>query len=666
MDTQQMFLDQPLHFDGAEKLAGMLTRLSDNVDNWQQEIMQEAYKQCPFLSEFTPAVVLDKVDEERGFAFGSVEVRPKSAMTVEERNEAGLGIAHIPVVVKEQMLSPLDVFLCGKKYFHMTEARLREALFRPEPFDAARLRPYDPSLINDLQPPLRAGYGGFGGGGVKMGSVELENIPLLPTLHGRVRQDHIDRLKVASKEPSLQAAIVNADEGVIAAFRSALGITPLDLSKSAEMVANRIRPTVVQLKKLATNRARVKWASADLFAPQQEDVPMSVAQDLAGDADITKQLESDGTVTMSPDANVKQTMELEEIRVADMFGLWKVQDHTGNSMIGWVFPQLLSLDLQPMPLSLFSNGSQHAVQEHVAGMPAGKSTDLPKSVPQGYGSLYYIDHGTAKAFVPMTVQSTMRTPTGLKYLAQNDMGEQVTFSFGDGLKVPVKVGQLEYVVPTTFNWMPLRGKTELVEDPTLFSKMGSASKTGRVEILGDQDVFSFRGPAISKVAEAHTKFIDHDKAMFLGVALGMAPGFCKQALVRASTGECVSVEGLKVLGSVAEKMAGIRETLKKELSELDPPIHNYFLAKEASVLDDALTADKILGLGFLNAENVSTFIDLLPALNAASSKLAEMLVAVRIGLKQIPEIAVERMLAALEDVIRGLRSLQQKEISFSD
>jgi hypothetical protein len=648
-------------FGGEEKLAGMQTRMSDNVDNWQQEIMQAAYKQCPYLSEFTPAVVLDKIDEERGFAFGSIEVRPKSSMTVDERKESGLGSAHIPIVIKEQMLSQFDVFLSGKKYHHLTEARLREALFRPEPFDVARMRPFDPSLINELQPPLRAGYGGFGAGGVKMGSAELENLPLLPMLHGQVKAEHIERLKVAMQDPSMKAAVVNADAGVIAAFRSAMGLNASDLSKTAQSVADRIRPTVVQMQKLGSDRVLVKWANADLFAPQQEEVPMSIAQDLAGDADMTQQLESDGTITVSPDAEVKQTMELEEVKVADSFGLWKVQDATGNSMIGWVFPMLLNLDLHPLPLSLFSNGSQHAVQEHIAGMPAGKSTDLPKGVPQGYGALYYIDHGTAKAFVPMNIQSTMRTPGGLKYQAQDDLGQTVTFSFGEGLKIPVKVGPEEYVVPTTFNWMPLRGKAELVAEPTMFSKLG-AKQASFVDIVGDRaGVFSFRGPAIAKVAEAHTKFIDHDKAMFLGVALGMTPGFCKTALARAQQGERVEVGGLRALGSVSEKMASIRAKITKELSELDPPIHNYFLAKEAAVLDDALTADKILGLGFLNAENISTFVDLLPSLESASSKLAELLVAVRIGLKEVPEVAVERMLVALEDVLRGLRSLQHSE-----
>lgn len=669
MNTQPLFLDAPLSFGGEEKLAGMLTRLGDNVDNWQQEIVQEAYKQLPFLSDFEVHVIIDKVDEERGYAFGSIEVSPKSAMTVEEMNGAGLSKAHIPLVVKEQMLSPLDIFLSGKKYYRLTEARLREALFRAETFDAARTRPYDPSLVHDLQPPIRAGYGGFGAGGVKMGAAyELERMPLLPLLHGRVREAHLERLKTAmAKDQSLFSSVMNGSEGMKAAFASAISLRPTDLEKSAAHVASKIRPTVVQLKKLGTDRVMVKWATADMFAPQEEEIPMAAAQDMMGDEDLTAELEGDGTVTMSPDSTVKQTLEAEEVKVADSFGLWKVQQTTGETMIGWVFPQLMDLDLNVLPLSLFNNGSQHALQDNIAGEPAGKSLDIPKSVPRGYGALYYTDHGTAKAFVPMTISSSMRDPGGLKFMAQTDMGDQVTFSFAEGLKKPARVGESEWVIPNYFNWMPLRGKTELVSEPALFSKLGAAKQmSSSVDIVGDSaGIYSFRGPAIAKVAQQHTKFVDRGQAMFLGVALGMDRGFCKEALDRARRGERVSVAGLKVLGSLKEKMAGIRAGLKKELAELDPPIHNYFLAKEASILDDALTADKILGLGFLNAENISTFIELLPALNAASSKLAELLVAVRIGLNEVPEVAVERMLAALEDVIRGLKSLQQKDLKFS-
>ena len=95
-------------------------------------------------------------------------------------------------------------------------------------------------------------------------------------------------------------------------------------------------------------------------------------------------------------------------------------------------------------------------------------------------------------------------------------------------------------------------------------------------------------------------------------------------------------------------------------------MRNHFLAKEASVLDDALTVDKVLSLGFLNAENVATFVDMLPGLERAASAISEMLVAARLGMKDIPEVALERMMIALEDVILGLQRLKQKELSYTE
>lgn len=658
MNTAPLFLDKPLEFDGEEKLAGMLTKLSDNTDNWPQEIMQEAYKQLPYLSDFEIHVSLDKLDEERGFAFGSIIVRSKSDMTPEEEEKSTkLRKAHIPIIIKEQKLCPLDIFMDGKKYQHLTEGRLRQSMYRPDMFDVARLRPPEASLLNDLHPPAAAGYG-FGGSGIKAGAA-LQLVPLLPQLHGRVLERHVERMKTAMKDPSLHVCVSNGAEGVRAAFESASQLETSNIKQAAEYVYDRIRPNVVQFRKLQDGNVMMKWANTEMFSPREESIPSSVASDLIGEQDMVQQLEGDGSLSLSPDIADKDSLEAEEIEVVNKFGLWKVQDTTGNSLVGWVFPQLLTFDLQPMPLALFNNGSQSALQERVAGSLAGKSTDIPKGVPKGYGTLYYIDHGTAKAFIPINVNTTYRGPDGhMKYVGSTDMGDQIAFSFGPGLKTVVKVGENEYVVPDFFNWMPLRGQTELVSDPSVFSKVASAKKgTSVAELLIDGDVYSFRGPAVAKLAHHQTKFIGRPEAEFLTVALGHQSSKLKTAESK------VVLRGCNVITPLSEKIAAARAAVRKELDELDPPIHNYFLAKEAAILDDALTADKILGLGFINAENIATFVDMLPTLEECSSKLAELLLAVRAGVKEVPEVAVERMLAAVEDVIRGLKSLRQKELT---
>lgn len=658
MEAQPLFLDQPLQFDGEEKLAGTLTRLGDNLDNWPQEITQEAYKQLPYLSDFEPHVILDKVDEQKGAAWGSIEVRPKTDMTQEEMHTSPMEKVHIPIIVKDQMLSQFDVFLNGKKYDHLTEGRLRSALFRPETMDAPRQRPPEPNLVNELQPPLS---GALGGGMSKAGQERL-SLPLLPQLRGSVLPRHVDRLKTACQDPSLMTQITGSNEGVIAAFNSALDLRPADREKVASTVRDSIRPSVVQLKKLASGNVMVKWANPAAFAPQQQEMPMAAAQDLAGEQDLTAMVEGDGTLTASPDAIVKETMEAEEVKVADSFGLWKVQDTNGNTLIGWVFPQLLSMDMQPLPLTLFTNGSQHSVQEHVAGEMAGKSTDLPKEAPRGYGCLYFIDHGTAKAFVPTTVKTSMRDPSGMvRYVCSDELGEPYTFYFTEDLKTVVKVGPRDYAVPSVACWMPLRGKVDLVSQPMAFSKTSSPNVV-MAELVGDKDVFSWRGPSLSKLAAAQYQFIDRDEAEFLGVCLGLSPGFVKEAVDQASKGRCLSFNGTRIITPAYEKMAESRQQVRRMIEGVDVP--NYFLAKEASVLDDALSVDKILGLGFINVENIATFVDMIPSLECTLSKLSEMLVAVRLGLKDVPEVAIERMLVALEDVIRGLKSLKQKETRY--
>jgi hypothetical protein len=657
MQTQPLFLDTKLMF---EKVAGPMVRLSDDSQKWEQEITQEAFKQLPFLSDFEIHVVLDRVDEERGYAFGSVELIPKSQMTFEERKERPLDKVHVPLVIRDQMLCPLDVFIHNKQYHPLTEARLRSALFRPDTFDAARMRPPEPSIYSDLQPPL--GDGRIGGGGIKLAMLT----PLLPQLHGTVLQRHIDRVKIAMQDPSIRSVVASAGDGVKAAFASAARMTATDVVKSAEAALAGIRPNVVQFLKLANGKFLMKWANTEAYAPQQEEVDPQQANSLLGDPDMVTRVEADGSVTVSPDAAVKQTLDTGDIKAADQFGLWSVQDTTGNTLVGWVFPQLLSFELQPLPLTLFSNGSQHALQEHVAGKLVGKSTDIPKGVPQGYGCFYFIDHGNAKAFVPMNIQSSFRRPDGgVGYTATLDTGEQIMVYCAPELQTVQATGEGEYAVPTTMCWLPLKAQVDLVEEPTMFAKTAERNWTSTVELLGEGGVFSFRGPAVAKLAANQKTFLNRHDAEFIGVGLGIQPDSLKTAMAKVADGrKPEGFFGVRSIVPLEEKIAEAKRKVAAAIAEID--IKNFDLIKEAAILDDALTTDKVLALGFLNAENVATFVDMLPGLEAAASRIAEMLIASRLGMKDVPEVALERLLRAIDEVILGLRRLKQKELSFSE
>jgi hypothetical protein len=573
-----------------------------------------------------------------------------------ERKSSPLAKVSIPIVVKDLMLYPFDIFVADKEYRYLTESKLNEALFRPDVFDAVRKRPPEQSMATDLSPPAMAGRYGA------LGSVKFA-MPLLPMLDGQVLQEHKDRFISEINDPSVKVAYSNAPEGIKAAALSAARLMTSDVEKTAEAAWSHVRPNVVQIRPLRDGNYLVKWANTEMFSPEEQTVGPEIAESLVNGTDAAQDLANGGTVTASPDATSGQALMAEGIKPVDVFGLWTVQDKNGNSLTGWAFPNVVTFDLQPVGMTLFTNGSVHALQDGVVGKMVGKSTDMPRSEPDGYGFLYCSQGGKAHAILPVSVNNKFTGPDGrTKYVGSKDSGEPITFSFSDDVKMPAKVGEAEYLVPSTYSWMPLTDRVELINDPSMFVKTAHRNWAGLVEIRGDGDEFSLSGAPLAKVARAHKDFVDRDQAAFMCVALGMRPDMVKSALDRASQSKVVPFNAVRSIGDAREKLADARLKIKQAFASLEHPLRNYCLVKEASVLDDAMTADKILGLGFLNAENIATFVEMLPGLEEASSNVAEMLLASRIGMSDVPEAALERMLASLEDVIRGLKTLQQKEL----
>lgn len=136
------------------------------------------------------------------------------------------------------------------------------------------------------------------------------------------------------------------------------------------------------------------------------------------------------------------------------------------------------------------------------------------------------------------------------------------------------------------------------------------------------------------------------EAEFLLVAGGLTQQEARSVLEAATDAGRVTVGGLK-------KIASLR--VQDELSPLPLSIR-VDLVKEAAVLPDYDTIDKVLALGFVNEENLETFKGYLPSLEKGVSKLAELLVASRVGVKHIPEQAVERAMKSMDKLVGELRA----------
>lgn len=159
-----LFLDSRRTYTA--KTAAALVTLSEDADTWPTEILSEVHKQIPYVSEYALNVHMDRVDAERGFGFGHVEVSSKTEVQPKPEAEALVGVqrVRIPLIVKDKMLLPLDTLVTSDaKMLPLTKERMSQAMFRPQLFDVTGVSSGDVSMVSQLYPPNRQTGGGMGG-----------------------------------------------------------------------------------------------------------------------------------------------------------------------------------------------------------------------------------------------------------------------------------------------------------------------------------------------------------------------------------------------------------------------------------------------------------------------------------------------------------------------
>jgi hypothetical protein len=686
-----LFLDHE-HKLTFEKVA-MAVKLSDSPDAWQREIASEIYKQVPFLGDYAVNVIIDRVDGERGYAFGSAHVTNKSEAP--QKDQKQLPSIRIPIIVKERMLTPMDVFMDGDGVYPLTEKRVREKLFRTATFEPSTRKSSDKGMVDQLYPPMRTNYGMGAAGGDGMGKSANDA--------EKGRQAFITRMKAeatanpthfgSEKGASLLTAIahtipeVEADEFVnhivgnealkLAAVKNksfqklAFIIANADrtsVEKTASELVSRIKPTVVQIEKLASGNFKFKWANVGAFAPQEGEVDPAQAQQMSG-ANLGA-MQPGETVTVSTEKAKKESLKEEGYAQVDGPGFYKVQSMDTNSELnGYIMP-IVDFEQQALELYLFSSPEVYSVQDEIAGVRMGNTPDqasitvVPLEQAQGDGALVYEVNGKWHSLLPMTIQNMSQDPSGMVQIsAETLFGEPVTLTPSPGLQSIQQMGDFEYAVPDFVQWHPLQGQpTLLAKQPLDVQQMGQAQAAPQSVQVGStgQGEFSMDGQPLAKVAKADRQFIKTAQAEFLLVTMGMNPFEAKNLLKTAEERGSITAYGLKTVVPLADVH---KDMVKKAAISLENfPYHlRINLVKEAAALEDSETADKVLSLNFLNPENISTFANYLPDLDSASQKLAETLVASRLGMSQVDEGAVARSMRGMESVIEGLKSLQHRE-----
>lgn len=658
-------MNQSLFVESEIEKTGMEARLSDNADTWNEEVLQELFKQRPFVGQYDVIPVMKVVEDERGYGLGHFIVKNKTGRLNTDAGRqlaamAGVRTVKVPFVIKEQRLKEIDVLIDSRgRPQPLTEKRLREALFRGDLFDAYAPRPSPVNLIGDqFVPPnrserLTAGRGTvIEQGEVKTGS---QKPLLLQALQPTMLQSDIDRMTDAlNADQPLAAALIEKHASLMSVIASAQPLNPLDVAATVRSVAS---PTVLQVSRVGDEYI-LKTANHRFFNPQVVAADRLKMASIVGE-DMVSTADRQGIASISTDPVVKDDFSTDETAKAiEEFGEYKVRDAEDKEHFGWVFPKVYDFEGRSLPLKIFTNGSMNAIQNDMAGIFVNKGSNVVSSSdPQGDGFWYVTtETGSALAFIPGTVQLTYEDTQGPGFRFITMMGEPCVLRIVPGLKKPIHVGGGEYGLPDNVRWCPLNGAAvQLVESPESFAKTAaSLTADDVVTVISDGKLWSFTGAPLDKVAEEHTSFLEADDAMFLACCLGMSAPYAMRKLAQAGQRGRADISGCREVVPAMQMYKEAEARARAAYAELPA---KPMLLKEAVGIDDVTTVDKVLSLGFLTPENISTFIDYLPDLEDAVSKLAYVLMAARIGLPDVSEVSTKNAMERVDEVIEALRKL---------
>lgn len=370
------------------------------------------------------------------------------------------------------------------------------------------------------------------------------------------------------------------------------------------------------------------------------------------------------------------------------FGLYKVyEEGTGKQYVGYVVPGLFDPAAGgPTSTHLFTNGNVHARQEQpFQGTLVGLNTNLPESsVVRGLGVFYRANDKAVMMTVPYEVLGEVTLTGNTSYAARDQMGQEVQIVFSPGLKRPVLAPPNTVALPADCKFLALDNPIMLsapTADVAAQAKAASADTHLRIKAW-DTGSCHLSGAAVEKIGSGTHTWKD---GLFWMAACGIKQAQALGLLeASASEGRPVDLYRVRPLSSLddvvkeAEHRARadvlVRQAMPKQASLLveaallervfqsDAAADVFGLSKEAAAAVGAQTVDAVLSLNFINPENIDTFVEGLPQLEEASSKLAQLSFATTLGLSNVDATAVDRAMDSLETVIEGLKSLRRVEV----
>jgi len=345
---------------------------------------------------------------------------------------------------------------------------------------------------------------------------------------------------------------------------------------------------------------------------------------------------------------------------ASSFSHFKVQDSLGIYHRGVVFPNVIDFKGKPVSMKIFYNTNCYSYQSDFAGMLIG-------NVFRGMLQFGEPSYGMVGTFISIKEDATVATiPVLIKGRAEYNNGKEALKAI-DAFGKPVKINlgypgsemveiKGEYYLPCDYKFLPMSNFKELAERPDQIKQKVSAQMMDATPIKlmhTGHGQFSLRGPDIDKMASLinwdHTNLSPGETAFLLSAKR------CPMETIR----ESIKTASFYPDGVTIHGLPRTSYTRDSVLPKMR--ITPVSFLKEASYIDDAETVDALLSLNFMSTENIHKFCAMIPILEHTGEKLAQLLLASRIGMSKIPEGATSTAMYKLIEVIEGLKKLKLQD-----
>lgn len=644
-----------------QKTATLSISLSNPPEDWDQEILDNALKTHPWLVDFALEIEFIKKLPDRQYGLGSILVRPKATLDVGSSpmgNSASSAqnsriLAHIPLIIREGELAPIDIFLSGEKVFP-----LNEDIFRSHIGDSLDLRmtttsSSNPTLIGHLWPPGRFGFGlpsmhaGIVGTDKFAAKDSKSELFHFERAIQKLAEEDIDQLNKKSGFPILSKMAsrkLRADFNKVSELVDVINSSSSLRSVFGEVLHNFVDSLPPPLPRKGSVVQILK--TADGYSMRSTD-PKSFSFDTPIPVDVSKIPDSSIFTSLSPTANVVIQEKTAFANIDADYGLAYIRDgHLDRK--GVLFKNVIDFNGESSNQMLFTdfNRSNWSLEPSFNAVQMTKIADIRQNqISKGTGVFVFSDGGKLSCSIPITIHKKEASSQGPCYkatlhstkLAGKDipLDMDVKLFISPAVVKPLfisKSGSL--LVPADVCWMHIGERRFRPYSAVTYTK--NAVEVSKLA----SDEYLFSGLPVRQVV---SKPINTEDSQLLLAALGVAPTQIDDILKKAEQG--VTLCDCNVLRPKIVKKAEL--PIKVDIEML----------KAAAILEDPNSIDAVLGLNMMDSEADDNYIILAQNLEEAQQKVARLLLMKRLGLASIPEGPAKIVMVRLTPIIDALKVL---------